>query len=127
MAEARDKSKRHIRSVLITATVFVLFACCGGLFVFGNRPENGIHVAELEADLRRSLPEGSTWAQTEAWFLSHGIRTGEVSELNGRKVGLWARIPNHTWFESAEIRISVYFNESGGLQKIIIYRFVFSL
>jgi hypothetical protein len=124
--ESPSRCGKRLRWFPIVAVVG-LFACCGGLALFGDCPKNGVRVERLEADLNERLPDGSTWEQAEAWFASHGLRPGVISEMGGRKVGLAATIPNDSLLESAEIRIELYFSREGRLEKRVIYRFVYSL
>ena len=127
MEEAPTR-RRGITCLVVTVPVVVgLFACCGGVAFYGDRPKNGIRVERLEADLEERLPDGSTWDQAEAWFASHGFQPGTIGESGGRKTGLGATVPNDSLLESAEIRIELHFSPEGRLQKRVIYRFVFSL
>lgn len=115
------------RHWFLAAVVAGLFACCGGLAVFAERPKNGVRVGPLEADLNERLPDGSTWEQAEAWFASHELHPGGIYEPGGRKTGLMATIPNDRLLESAEIRIALMFSPEGRLEKRVITRFVYSL
>jgi len=119
----------RILLAFITATIVFVLACCGGLILFGDRPTNGIRVERLEADIRRSLPVGSTWQEASAWFVSHNIQAGGAKDvLTGLPAKLLlATIPNDSLLESAEIRIAIYFDEDCQLTKIDIYRFVYCL
>ena len=54
---------------------------------------------------------------------------GQISHIDdrSRKVGLMSTIPNDSLFESAEIRIELYYDSLGRLERKLIYRFVYSL
>lgn len=126
MDEPSSRRGKPLRWFLVAAAVG-LFACCGGLALFGDRPKNGIRVERLEADLNERLPDGSTWELAEAWFASHGLRPNGIIEMSGRRIGLMANIPNDSLLESAEIRIELYFSPEGRLNHRVIYRFVYAL
>jgi hypothetical protein len=107
--------------------VLALLVCCSGLVYFGPQPLNGIRVDRLEADLNEHLPDGSTWEQAEAWFASHGFKTGTIGEMGGRIVGLGAIVPNDDILDSASIYITLHFDAERRLNKREIYRFIISL
>lgn len=84
-------------------------------------------VERLEADLRAGVLPGSPKEAAEAWFAAHGIRLGLMVGASGRPVGYLATVPNDTWLEPAEIRITVDFDDQGRVTGVTIYRFVYSL
>ena len=121
-----NKPVKRSRLFLVGTALLGILLSCGGLWFFADKPKNGIRVEQLEDDLRKRLPIGSTWKEAEGWFASHGIKPGAISELGGRKIGLGSTIPNDSLLDSAEIRIELYFNEDGRLRERIIYRVVYS-
>jgi hypothetical protein len=124
MAEPVRSRGKLLAWILVTFAVIGLFVCGGGLALL-VRPKNGIQVERLEADLNARLPDGSTWEQAEAWFASHGLEPGVISDPDGRKIGLGAFIPNDSWLVAADITIEVYFSPKEGLNRRLIYRFVY--
>ncbi|MDB5307549.1 MAG: hypothetical protein JWO38_1751 [Gemmataceae bacterium] len=119
---------RGRRTGLIMAAMLAigLFGCCGGIALFGARPENGIRVEQLEADLRANVPLGSSREQAEAWITAHGFTPEGISDKSGRRVGLAAMIPNDSLLDSAEIRLYIYFDDTGRVREVTIFRFVYS-
>jgi hypothetical protein len=124
---AKELSNDKSPATMSLVVVLALLVCCSGLVYFGPQPLNGIRVDRLEADLNEHLPDGSTWEQAEAWFASHGFKTGTIGEKSGRIVGLEAQIPNDDILDSAYIYIELYFNQERRLDRRIIYRFIISL
>jgi hypothetical protein len=87
-----------------------------------------VRVEALEQDLRDRLPIGSTREQVQDWFASHGITYGDtVDSATGKRDGYCATMPNDSWVESAEIRISFEFDDRGRLTKFRIIRFVYCM
>ncbi|MDY3561866.1 hypothetical protein R5W23_003294 [Gemmata sp. JC673] len=114
--------------LLLTVTLGLCVVAGGTWLVFcGDEPKNGIRVEQLEADLNERLPDGSTWAQAEAWFASHGIEATVGTDPEGRKISLHAQIRNDSFLESAEIRIDLDFSSDGRIRERSIYRFVYAL
>ncbi|VTR93263.1 unnamed protein product [Gemmata massiliana] len=112
----------------ITAVALAVLGCCAGLIAFGDRPFNGVRVEQLKADLNERLPEGSSWADGEAWFARHSIRPGVVFKVSDNlKTGLAATVPNSSLINNAEIYIELHFGAGGKLEKKTVYRFVYSL
>jgi hypothetical protein len=122
------KQPSKLACCLGVTTAIGLLLCCGGAAYFAVYPLNGIRVDRLEADLNKSLPDGSTWEQADAWFTSHGFRAKRIArkggEEDGRIVGLGAAVPNDTLLDSATIYIQVYFDTEGRLEKRVIKRVV---
>ena len=127
MVDAPSNRRSRTRLILLAAVVAGVFAGCGGLTYFSVNPKNGIRVGRLEADLHERLPEGSSWAEAEAWFASHGVKPGGIVDSGGRRIGLMTIIPNDTLVESAEVQIFLYFDDTGKLRERIIRRVVYSL
>jgi hypothetical protein len=101
----------------------------GGLAFLAIRPINGVWVGQLEAELNRDLPDGSTKAEAQAWFTSRGFFTSGTAlrpNSGGPLVpnGIMSIVPNETLFEYAEIRITVTFDTQGRVCKRDIYRWV---
>ena len=119
------KLMRKYGQLLITATICTLVVAAIVFVV--NWPTNGITVGRLEADLNEQLPDGSTRESAEKWFARHGIQPWDITDLEGRKTGLGAIVPNNTLLNTAEIRIFLYFSPEGGLNYRKIYRFSYSL
>lgn len=121
--------RKRPNGVLLTCLLLAGgLAACSGLLYLGHQPTNGIHVDELEADLRRNVPVGSTRAQAEAWFMSHGWRPSLAGQTGTERiVGIGTSVPNSSWLETAEIRIDISFDEAGVITAVSIYRFVFTL
>jgi hypothetical protein len=89
---------------------------------------NGVWVGQLEEDLNKRLPDGSTWEQAEAWFASHDLKpSGIYDDNHNRKIGMWDCMPNDSFLSRAQIVIEVYFSPEGRLNKRLIRRRVPSL
>jgi hypothetical protein len=111
----------------LTVIAVLMICCCAGIGVFGDRPKNGIRVEKLEVDLKTQLPDGSSWEESELWFSSHNLQPHVIDRRqDGRKSGLGVTIPNDSLLDTAEIRIELYFDETGRLYKRSIERFVYS-
>jgi hypothetical protein len=107
-----------------------LLACCAGLLHVAGTPKNGIRVEQLEREIHRQLPLGSTRGEVEEWFASRDIEPSEILAYpseGSRPVGLSAEVPNGSWLEDATIRIEFYFDRSCRLKDRIIYRWAPSL
>ena len=107
-------------SVLVLATAAAGIA---GLLYFAHLPKDGVRVEQLEADAQQSLPPGSTKEQVMAWFTAHKIsEIGDITDPGGNKVGYQAAVPNDSWMDKAEIRISCPFDSQGKLKEVRVYR-----
>lgn len=128
MATIQKPTRRRWKRIVLAA--LVVFVCVG-LAYLAVHPTNGIWVGQLEAELNRDLPDGSTEEEARAWFASKGffisgIRLAPgVTENQSQFVGgVMALVPNNSLVERAEIRITVYFDRHGRVCKRDIYRFV---
>lgn len=113
--------------LVLPAFAAVALGICTGLWHLAYVPRSGIRVEQLEADLRQQLPLGSPREKVEACFTSRGIKASIMMAADGRELGLAASIPNNSFAEAADIRIIVYFDEHGRLERMDILRFVYSL
>jgi len=118
----------RFRFCLLVAGIICVIGGCIGVGYLAIRPEGGVTVKQLEAEVKEKLPIGSSRKQVYAWFASHGLYPADIVEISsGRSVGLGTSMPNNTFLEMAEIRISVYFDSADRLERVHIYRFVYSL
>ncbi|MBN8907977.1 MAG: hypothetical protein J0H99_15380 [Rhodospirillales bacterium] len=108
----------------MTAVVFAALVIAGGaVWHFGTAPANGVRLDAVRADVEQNLPVGSSRDEVRAWLAGHGITdTGDLMNTGGRVDGLWALLPNDTWFEPAEIHFLFRFDKEWKLKTATVYR-----
>lgn len=118
------KGRLDVTSALLVAVAVI--ACVGGLLVVGDRPKGGADAEQVEVDLNRHLPLGSSVEEAEAWFDARGIKSqGIYRGENPHKVGMVGAIQNDGMFDKARIIISLSFNPDGRLEKCNVARVVY--
>ena len=128
MAEASETPKTsRISGCFFPLGLLALFGCCGGgIFGLDDRPFTESRIKNLEKDLEKSLPYGSTWEEARAWFVSRGMEPTEIFQIaDNRKTGLQGKRPSGGLFNlaQAEIVVQVDFTPEGKLWKRRVYRF----
>lgn len=130
MPIAPKPNTRRWKWIALTTVAVVI---CSGLASLAIRPTNGIWVEQLEAELNRELPDGSTEEEAEAWFTSRGffhhsgISFGPADTRKQYRGRIGAIVPNDSLLEYAEIHIEVMFDAQGRVCRRLIYRYVQSL
>jgi hypothetical protein len=89
-----------------------------------------MRIRRLERELDEQLPDGSSWSEAEAWYLSHGMELGYTTvPPDMQKSGLLGSIPSKTLLglEVATIWVQVSFTDDGKLHRRRVYRTTSSL
>lgn len=131
MTTIQKPTRRRWKPFALAA--LVVFVCVG-LAYLAVRPTNGIWVGQLEAELNRDLPDGSTEEEARAWCISRGFFTSGLRPNPNDTVsqsqfagGVMALVPNETLLEDGQIQIFIYFDRQGRVCKRDIRRWVRSL
>jgi hypothetical protein len=120
MLDPRTSAGRRKRLLILAVATVVVYACGVGVSRYATRQFLGIDAESLDADLRSSLPLGSSMEAGRAWFARHGIEPWEDETVTGRS--LTARLPNDTVLETGEIRIWLDYGFEGRLKSIGVGR-----
>jgi hypothetical protein len=75
----------------------------------------------LQQEIMTELPLGTDRAAVEQWFKQRRLSFSDLMD-HGRAVGLYASIPQRSFWGPASIEIEMYFDGRGRLEKRIVDR-----
>jgi len=128
MLDIRTASGRRNRLLALAVVTVAFCALAAGLSHYAAHPFNGMDAQGLDSDLQSSLPIGSSMDAGRTWFATYGIEPLETV-LEDKETGcvshlIYARVPNNTLLETAEIDIWLRYDTERRLKSAKVQRFV---